>query len=218
MVDVVDDAAQILEYFAAEACFVGGASGGGPHALACAARLDGVRAALAVACVAPFDAEDLDFLAGTGQDDIDEFGAVLEGESVLRDHLEAESEGMRGTTLEGLMAAMTTVLPDLDKAVLTDDVGASLVASSHEALRSGIDGWLDDDPAFVGPWGFDLDEIRVPVSSWQGSADLMVPFAHGRWLADRLPTASAHLREGEGHLSISVGAIEAMCDELLALA
>ena len=116
------------------------------------------------------------------------------------------------------MTAMATLLPEVDLAVMTDDVAASLVESMHASIRHGVDGWLDDDLAFASPWGFNLDEITVPVSLWQGSEDLMVPFAHGQWLADSLSTATVHLEQGEGHLSISVGAIGAMYDDLVALA
>jgi hypothetical protein len=42
----------------------------------------------------------------------------------------------------------------------------------------------------------------------------MVPFSHGRWLASQLPGASAHLEEGEGHLSVALGALDRMLDEL----
>jgi hypothetical protein len=53
---------------------------------------------------------------------------------------------------------------------------------------------------------------------WQGSADLMVPISHGQWLASRVPGASAHLEPGEGHLSVALGAIDRMLDELVAAA
>jgi len=43
-----------------------------------------------------------------------------------------------------------------------------------------------------------------------------VPFAHGRWLADHLPGATVHLEDGEGHLSIAVGAFDRMIDEMVA--
>ena len=69
--------------------------------------------------------------------------------------------------------------------------------------------------AFVAPWGFDLAEIQVPTMVWQGSEDLMVPFDHGRWLAAHLPGASVHLEMGEGHLSIGIGAVGRMLDELV---
>ena len=55
----------------------------------------------------------------------------------------------------------------------------------------------------------------MPVSVWQGSADLMVPFAHGQWLAGALPQARVHLVDGEGHLSIGVGLAQQIVDELV---
>ena len=111
---------------------------------------------------------------------------------------------------------VSQLLPEADKAVLTGEFSEDMVAGLREALRVGVDGWLDDDLAFARPWGFDLAEISVPTMIWQGSEDLMVPFGHGRWLAAHVPAAAAHLREGEGHLSVGIGAMEAMLDELVA--
>ena len=79
-----------------------------------------------------------------------------------------------------------------------------------------MDGWLDDDLAFTRPWGFDLGAITVPTYVWQGSEDLMVPFAHGHWLVDQIPGVTSHLEQGEGHLSIGLGAMGRMLDELTA--
>ena len=55
----------------------------------------------------------------------------------------------------------------------------------------------------------------MPIFVWQGSEDLMVPFAHGQWLASHVPGATAHLRQGEGHFSVGLGALDRMFDELL---
>ena len=73
----------------------------------------------------------------------------------------------------------------------------------RRSLSNGIAGWLDDDLAFVRPWGFDLGAIAVPVAVWQGAHDLMVPFSHGQWLAAHIPGATAYLFEDEGHISIA---------------
>ena len=214
-VDVVSDSRAVLEHLGADRCLVAGWSGGGPHALACAARLEEAAAALVIAGVAPYDAEGLDWLAGMGEENVTEFGAVLAGEEQLRAYLEAERGGYEDLTVEGLIASMESLLPDVDRVLLTDEFGQDMLAGFKDGLRLGVEGWLEDDFAFAEPWGFDLTEIAIPTMIWQGSADLMVPYEHGRWLAAHLPNASVHLEQDEGHLSIGLGAMDRMLDELV---
>ena len=64
--------------------------------------------------------------------------------------------------------------------------------------------------------GVDLDAITVPVAIWQGSEDLMVPYAHGEWLTTQVPGVRAHLLPGEGHLSVGLGGLDEMFAELRA--
>ena len=125
---------------------------------------------------------------------------------------------MKDVDAAGIVASLDSLLPEVDKAVLTEEFGEDMAASFAEALRHGVDGWVDDDLAFTEPWGFDFDELSGPVMIWQGDADLMVPFAHGKALAARIPGASVHLEEGEGHLSVGIGALERMVDELVSAA
>ena len=215
--DVVGDTEAVLASIGADRAYVGGWSGGGPHALACAARLPQTIATLIIAGVGRADSLDLDFLAGMGQDNLDEFGAAFGGESALRPYLDAQRPGLLGATAQEVIESMATLLPPVDRAVLTDEFGADMAASFGDALQVSVDGWLDDDLAFVTDWGFALDEIATPVQLWQGDLDLMVPFAHGQWLATHVPGVTAHLLPGEGHVSISVGAVDRMLDGLLAV-
>ena len=215
--DVAADAAAVLDLIGADTCLTAGWSGGGPHALACGALLpERVTAVLCIAGVAPYDADGLEWLAGMGEDNLDEFGAALEGEPALRPWLKEIRGQLTEITGDQISASMSSLLPPVDVAALTGGFAADLATSFREAVASGVDGWLDDDIAFTKPWGFDLDALRVPTLIWQGSADLMVPFGHGQWLARRLPHATSHLEDGEGHLSISVGAFGRMLDELVA--
>ncbi|KAL1849149.1 hypothetical protein Daus18300_013354 [Diaporthe australafricana] len=222
VVDAVADIQAVLEHLGVKKCVVGGKSGGGPHSLACAARLPGCVASLVVAGVGPYNAEGLDFLAGQGQGNVDEYAAALEGEEQVQKFCQGERQGLMAADPEGLTKVLATLLPEVDrKAMLEDEnTGEDIINSIHEALKVSCDGWVDDDLAFIRPWGFELSEIKVPVFLYQGSEDMMVPLAHGEWLAAHLPEdkVKARLLKGEGHISIFGGYMNEMLDNLLAAA
>lgn len=120
-----------------------------------------------------------------------------------------------------IVQTMETILPEVDKKALLDnqDFSQNLVDSMGEALKTNVDGWVDDSMAFIAPWGFELSEVKVPVFLYQGSEDKMVPFGHGKWLAEHLPKEklSVNLLEGEGHVSIFLGRVDKILDELMAV-
>jgi len=216
VVDAATDVSAVLAAIGADRCLVAGQSGGGPHALACAARLTQAAAALVIAGVAPYPAQGLDWMAGMGPGNVAEFNAALEGEDRLRGYLVEQRLHLKNASAQLVVAGLSSVLSGADRAVLTDEFGEDMAASFRDGLRTGVDGWLDDDLAFTKPWGFTPDEISIPVMVWQGSADLMVPLAHGEWLASHLPRVSAHFEQNEGHLSLALGAFDRMLDELVA--
>jgi pimeloyl-ACP methyl ester carboxylesterase len=215
-----DDAREVLDQLGISTCLVAGWSGGGPHALSLGAGLpDRVRAVAVLAGVAPYAESQgsLDFLAGMGEDNIAEFGAAIEGEQPLREFLAEVVPVMAEIQRDDVVEAMGTLLPDEDRAWIAGDFGIDLATGFREAVELGMEGWVDDDLAFVSPWGFELGLIDVPVAIWQGSEDLMVPAAHGPWLVEHVAGARPHLLEGEGHLSVVLGRVGEILDDLVAL-
>ena len=196
-VDAIADALR-LDRFA-----TWGISGGGPHALACAALCDRrLVAAASLAAVAPQDAEGLDWLAGMGDENHVEFGHAAAGEEQLRTYLAAEAEEIRAAGPERLVAVMETLLGPEDRAVLSGAFVEYLLKADRHALADGVDGWVDDDLAFLAPWGFELSSIDRPVLLLHGDDDRFVPVAHGRWLADHIPGVEARIDAADGHLTL----------------
>lgn len=201
--DVVDDVRVLADALGFERFLTSGASGGGPHALACAALLpERIPAAASVAGVAPFGAEGLDWGAGMGADNVEEFDLAVSGSPALEPFLARARDMVQGSDASSLAEGMASLLPPVDLRALEQDLGEWLHASMSDALAPGYDGWLDDDLAFVRDWGFSLADVRVPVLVVGGGQDLMVPVAHAHWLGAHVPGAEQDLDPDAGHLSL----------------
>ena len=216
--DIAADTARVLDALGAARFVTVGASGGGPHALACATLLpDRCAAAASVAGVAPYPADGLDWLAGMGRENIEEFGAAMAGVPALTDYLEGYRPMLAGVQGTDVVAAFGDVASEVDRQALTGQVADWVAESLRVAVSTGIAGWRDDDLAFVQDWGF-RPGGGAPVAIWQGGEDRMVPYAHGQWLATHVPGARAHLLPAEGHLTLLITARERILDDLLDLA
>ena len=204
VVDCVGDIVAIADALGLERFAVSGRSGGGPHALAAGARLPG--RVTCVACdvgAAPYDAPDLDWFAGMDPVNVKELGWALAGEETLTQELAREARDLLQRVEKDPDALFGDIeLSPSDRVVLQrSDVKESLGASTREAFVGGVFGWVDDDLALVSPWGFGVEEIAVPVDIRYGERDVLVPAAHGRWLATHVPGASVTIDRAGGHLS-----------------
>jgi pimeloyl-ACP methyl ester carboxylesterase len=157
------------------------------------------EAAASLAGVAPFDA--LDFLAGMAPGNVEESGTAARSRAALEALLEPKLAERAALTGDELAVAWGALIDDVDRDALSGELAESVAGMIRCAVSAGLEGWIDD-LAFVSPWGFEPAQVAVPVSVWHGAHDRMVPFAHGRWLAEHIQGATAHLHDDEGHISL----------------
>jgi pimeloyl-ACP methyl ester carboxylesterase len=201
--DAVDDVRAIAADLGRERVVTWGISGGGPHALGCAALApDLVAAAASLASPAPFGAEGLDYFSGMGELNVEDIQLAFRDREEYERKAVEDAEEMARATVDEMTKQMESLLSEVDLEAFTGELAAFLSDSTHVGLASGPDGYLDDDYAFLEPWGFSLEEISTPVLLWQGRHDRFVPYQHGEWLAKRISGVEAHLSEGDGHLTL----------------
>ena len=211
---VADAAADVLalaDTYELEKFAVVGRSGGGPHALACAALLPErtTRAAVLVG-IAPHGADGLDWFDGMAQSNVIEFTAAARGYEDIVAHTKAMADAVRANP-SSLLATLHAELPDSDRRVVADrGIRSMLLETYAEALRTSDYGWVDDALAFCSPWGFDPATVTVPVLLWHGASDVLSPASHARWLADRIPSAAVVVQAGAAHF----GALDVLPDIL----
>jgi pimeloyl-ACP methyl ester carboxylesterase len=185
-----------------------GISGGGPHALACAALLpDLVVAAASLASPAPHGADGLDWFAGMGQENVDDFKLMQADKVAARAKTEKDRELFVAVSGGDLATGLQSLLTPTDAAVLTGELAEYLAFTMREGLAPGAEGWWEDGVAEGGPWGFDLAQISVPVLVVHGKQDMFVPFSHGEWLAAHLPGAGHWFLGDDGHLTLMTSRI-----------
>ncbi|HWT24382.1 MAG TPA: alpha/beta hydrolase [Solirubrobacteraceae bacterium] len=180
------DTARVADALGVARFAVMGASGGGPHALACVALLRGrATAAASLAGLAP-PTRDFDWFAGMASPG--GLRSAMKGRAARAAY--AETDGFDPASFtpadwEALAGAW---------AWLGDD--------AQRAGAAGPDGLIDDDVAFTAAWCFDVTRIEAPVLVVQGGEDRVVPPAHAEWLARHCPRSELWLRPRAGHVSI----------------
>src|SRR5215210_7734093 len=191
------DASAVADALGIDRFAVMGHSGGGSHALACAALLgERVMGAVVVSGMAPFGAEGLEWFEGFGPGGAAQLRAAAAGRAALEKHL-TESDDEPEFTPE-------------DEAALAGEWSWFMDVFDAPALAGGTGGFVDDDLAGVGAWGFDPAAVVTPALFVHGGRDRVVPASHGEWLARCCPSAELWLYPEDGHISVLNHAAAAM--------
>lgn len=206
------DVAAIADDLGIERFSVVGRSGGGPHALACAALLPDrvVRTAVLVG-LAPANAQNLDWYDGMAKGNVDAYSTVDSDFAHLIEQLTATADHLLRNP-ESHLDALREQMRDSDRRIVQDVAMRRLLAATYaEALRHGPYGWIDDLHAFRTDWGFNLEDIIGEVRIWHGADDSFSPVSHAHWLAARIARSVVQIQPGTAHF----GAMEVL-PEILA--
>jgi pimeloyl-ACP methyl ester carboxylesterase len=204
--DAALDVLAIADELDLDSFSVVGRSGGGPHALACAAseklrtRLQSVAVLVSLA---PADADGLAWYDGMSSSNTEEYTAASDPAAIntVAIDLIERARHIRNDP-EFLLRFLHPELTEPDRRVVEDVGIRQLLTDTYaEAFRCGAIGWIDDVLAFRKPWGFHLGEIRIPTLLWHGQDDVFSPATHTRWLASQIPTEyrTVELQPGAAH-------------------
>jgi pimeloyl-ACP methyl ester carboxylesterase len=176
-----------------------GHSGGGPHALACGALLpDRITAVACVAGIAPHT-DAFDWWAGMQAPG--GLRSAIDG-TAARERFAETDEFDPASFIEADWAALAGRWADLGRDAST----------AGEEWPMGL---VDDDVAFVRPWGFTLERVVAPVLLVHGEGDRVVPSGHARWMHAQLPASELRLLPGDGHVS-AIDAVPELLDWIVA--
>lgn len=195
-----DDLAAVLDARDVERAYVIGPSGAAPHILAFVERhAERAAAATIIGGAAPFDVADLETMI---PDNVEGYRLAAAGDIAGLRRLEsAHREAMLADPLAGIRTVMATA-PQADREIMGDPAWQeAFVVGITEALRLGVDGWVDEDLAILQPWDdIHPEVISTSITWWHSDADRNAPMSAARRLVSRLPNATLREWQGAGHL------------------
>jgi len=195
----VKDTRAIAAHLGVERSGVWGFSGGGPHALACAALAsDLVVASVVLASISPIES------------DLHADNPRIQGVLGDPEGARAQFQVEREMTLQAEPAALQGWLEGSLPLELHADIPTFAeyrIKSLHSSMQFSAEGAFEDQWAFAQPWGFELNSIPIPVRYRHGTADTDVVPAHGDWIASRLTNADVH-RPEDTHISLLLRSAE----------
>jgi pimeloyl-ACP methyl ester carboxylesterase len=220
------DVAAIADHLGIKRFSVVGRSGGGPHALACAALLpDRVENAAVLVSLAPPDAEGLSWFDGMTASNIHAFELARDDHELLREELihrrsavNADPQRMIASLDPELSAGDRRIVREIEvRRMLVDNFGAAFdpndrkyrpkeeragAAAANQDRNApdyGSHGWFDDVVSFAQPWGFPVSDVNVPVLLWHGELDRFSPLGHFTWLSEHIERVTPVMAMGTAH-------------------
>ena len=202
ILDWPGDITQLADHLGIGKFSVAGHSGGGPYVAACAYALpDRLTAAAMLSGAGPIDSPK-DTL---GMSAVNKFGIKV-GRFIpwllwqaliwVFYHRRARNPAADMERGDGIRP------PADDEQIHKPEVWEACLRSEVEAFRPGLRGLAWDAHLLARPWGFPLENIRVPIHLWHGTEDDQVPISMARFIAGKIPGSKITICENEAHLAL----------------
>ena len=108
------------------------------------------------------------------------------------------------------------MLQTCDEESLRDSAAFEAVfESQRRAWRESAEGVMIDAQIYAQPWGFPIEEVRVPVRLWHGKQDRAFSVRLAEDIANRLPNCEARFVDGAGHYSLPIRYMRQILQDLI---
>jgi pimeloyl-ACP methyl ester carboxylesterase len=110
------------------------------------------------------------------------------------------------------------LLRSCDAASLRDNAAfEAIFESQRRAWRGSAEGVMTDARIYAQPWGFAVEDVRVPVRLWHGKEDRAFAVRLAEEVANRLPNCKARFIENEGHYSLPIRHMREILQDLISI-
>jgi len=198
LLDWADDVQAFVDGMGIDRCAVVGISSGGPYALANAYRMPNrITHILLVSALAPLNDDELFDIIDPKMKRLFNFAKRMPG---LLNGLMGVVFLFFKDRFDVAFEKLVADLPESDKNLLHQPLFAEMFKKDMaQAFLQGSKGMVSDIRILSEPWGYSLNEIKVPVQIWHGTEDTIVPINLARFMAENLLQAETHFIEGAGH-------------------
>lgn len=197
----VDDVLAFADCLGVNKFSIIGHSGGAPFVAACATKIPHrLIGAAIVSGMAPFENSEATASLACGQKLVNKAIKVMPF---------IASGLMKLTWLmlkkPGLLKKMLKQMAEVDQRVFHNEKSSNLfINATMEAFRNGVFGASQEIQLTLKPWGFNVADIKCPITIWQGELDKQAPLAHANLYARLIPHAKLTLLKQEGHISLLI--------------